>query len=123
MPNDPAPDNEYERAYSEPGFWQKVGESAQAAGRDVIEKALLLYYAARSPQTPAWAKATIYGALGYFISLIDAVPDLTPVLGYTDDLGVLALAIATIASYIDDDVRAKARRKLAEWFESPPDRE
>lgn len=108
--------NRYEAEYSEAGFWDKIKVSAKAAGRDVIGKALLLYYAARSPETPAWAKTTIIGALGYFISLIDAVPDLTPVLGYTDDLGVLALALATIASYITDDVRASAEAKLGEWF-------
>ncbi len=109
--------NEYEQSYTEPGFWQKLKDYAQTAGKEVIGRALLLFYAARSPDTPAWAKTTIYGALGYFITMLDAVPDMTPVLGYTDDLGVLALAIATVAVHITDDIRAQADAKLREWFD------
>ena len=70
----------------------------------------------QKPLTPGWAKATIIGALGYFISPIDAIPDITPVVGYADDLGALALAITAVAMFIDDDIKTKAREKLKEWF-------
>ena len=79
--------------YSDEGFWAKVASFAKAAGKELIEKALWLYYAAQDPATPAWAKGIVYGALGYFILPIDAIPDVTPVIGYTDDLGVLAAAV------------------------------
>ncbi|GAB5450107.1 MAG: hypothetical protein Hals2KO_04350 [Halioglobus sp.] len=108
--------NEYSAAYSESGFWAKLKSYAATAGREVVEKALLLYYAAQEEKAPAWAKATIVGALGYFITPLDAVVDLTPGVGYVDDLGVLALAVAAVAAYINDDVRAKARAKMGEWF-------
>ncbi len=108
--------SDYTEAYSEQSFWQKVKGYALKAGSEVIGRALLLYYAAQRPDTPVWAKSTIYGALGYFISMADAVPDITPIVGYTDDLGVLALAIATIAAYIDDGVREKAAAKTKQWF-------
>ena len=36
---------DYTKAYSEAGFWQKLKRFAAAAGREVVEKALLLYYA------------------------------------------------------------------------------
>lgn len=110
------PATEYERAYSESSFWAKLKSYALAAGREVVEKALLLYFAAQEEKAPAWAKATIIGALGYFIAPLDAMADLTPGIGYVDDLGVLALAIAAVATYINDDVRAKTREKLQEWF-------
>ena len=83
---------------------------AKAAGREVVEKALLLYYAMQEEKAPAWAKATIAGALGYFIVPIDAIADFTPAVGYADDLGVLALALAAVATYINDDVRGQNRR-------------
>ena len=108
--------SDYTEAYSEQSFWQKVKGYALKAGSEVIGRALLLYYAAQRPDTPVWAKSTIYGALGYFISMADAVPDITPIVGYTDDLGVLALAIATIAAYIDDGVREKAEAKTKQGF-------
>lgn len=77
---------------------------------------MLLYYAAQSPQTPTWAKTTIYGALGYFILPIDLIPDLIPVVGYTDDLGVLIVAIAAVSAYINEDVRKQVADKLTSWF-------
>ena len=70
----------------------------------------------KTPATPAWAKGIVYGALGYFILPIDAIPDLAPVIGYTDDLGVLAAAVAAISAYITKDVRAKAEQKMKDWF-------
>lgn len=108
--------NRYEQAYSETGFWRKLKRYANVAGREVVEKALLLYYAAQEEKVPRWAKATIAGALGYFIIPLDAIADLTPAVGYADDLGVLALAIATVASCINDDVRAKTAARMRGWF-------
>lgn len=102
--------------YSEQSFWDKVLNFAKAAGKEVIEKALQLYYALQAPDTPAWAKAVIIAALGYFISPLDAIPDMTPLIGYADDLGVLTMAIATVAAYITDDIKAKAKAKLVDWF-------
>ena len=116
-------DNEYEEAYSESGFWNKLKSYAAIAGREVVEKALLLYYAMQEEKAPAWAKATIAGALGYFIVPLDAISDLTPAVGYADDLGVLALAIAAVATYINDDVREKTRQKMVTWFGDDSDQE
>ena len=111
-----APDPALERLYTESNFWQKILRFAKSAGREVIEKALWLHYAAQNPATPLWAKATIYGALGYFISPVDAIPDLLPMLGYSDDLGVLAAAVVTVSMYITQEVKAQASAKLHSWF-------
>lgn len=108
--------SKFKKDYSDDNFWNKVVKFAKKAGKDVIEKALLLYYAAQSPQTPVWAKTTIYGALGYFISPIDLIPDLMPVVGYSDDLAVLVAAIAAVSAYINEDVRKQAADKLTSWF-------
>jgi uncharacterized membrane protein YkvA (DUF1232 family) len=107
----------YSKEYSEEGFWEKIKKFARVAGKEIIEKVLQLYYTAKKPETPAWAKGIIYGALGYFIFPLDAIPDITPVVGYADDLGVLAAAIATVAMYIDQEVRDKAKQKMEDWFQ------
>ncbi len=108
--------NEYEEAYSEQGFKDKLKRYAKTAGREVVEKSLLLYYAMQEEKAPAWAKATIAGALGYFIVPLDAIADLTPAVGYADDLGVLVLAVAAVAAYINDDVKQKTADKMHSWF-------
>ena len=110
----------YSRSYSDKSFWDKLAGYARAAGEDIVDRALQLHYAMQKPELPHWARATIYGALGYFIVPLDAVPDFLPVTGYVDDLGVLALAFATVSRHIDDDVRAKAKARLRKWFGPAP---
>ena len=109
-------DNEYAREYSDDSFWSKVAGFAKAAGIEVIERALQLYYTAQSPDTPPWAKRVIIGALGYFVLPADAIPDFIPAAGYADDLGALVMALASVAIYITPAIKEQARRKLAEWF-------
>jgi len=106
----------YTSYYSKNGFWNKLLHCAKKAGWQVIEKALWLYYAAEKPETPVWAKATIYAALGYLICPVDAIPDMTPVIGYVDDLGVLTAAVASVSLYIDDHVKVLTARKMGHWF-------
>ncbi len=110
----------YEEAYSERGFREKLKYYAITAGREVVEKSLLLYYASQEEKAPAWAKATIAGALGYFIVPLDAIADFTPAVGYADDLGVLVLAVAAVAAYINDNVRHRTDEKMQRWFGEPP---
>ena len=61
-------------------------------------------------------KAAIFAALGYFISPFDVIPDFTPIVGYSDDAGAIALALCLAQLYIDDEVKRKARNKIADIF-------
>lgn len=109
-------DNQIEK-FEEKNLWDKITKFALDAGREVVEKSLWLYFASQSPGTPIWAKAIIYSALAYFILPMDAIPDITPIVGYSDDLGALAAAVSAVALYIDADVKEKAKKKMADWFE------
>lgn len=108
--------NGFGKDFSESGFWTKAKRYARTAGREVMGKATLLFYAARSDKTPLWAKTVIYSALGYFIHSLDAIPDLTPVVGFADDLGVLVAAIATVAAFISPESKQRAEEKIEQWF-------
>ena len=107
--------SKYEKSYSESGFWDKIGKFAGKAGKAVILDALKLYYAMiLKKATPAQIVAII-GALGYFISPVDLVPDVLPG-GLLDDAGVLTALIATLQCCADPEVVAAAEKKLATWF-------
>lgn len=106
----------YAKDYSDEQFWNKAKRFAKAAGETVLTLALELYYAAQDPDTPAWAKTVIWGALGYFISPVDAIPDVVPLIGYTDDMSVLAAAVATVAAHVKDPHVSKAKSLLKQWF-------
>ena len=109
-------ENQFEKEFTEESFWNKTKNFAKATGKTVLEPALKLYYSAQDPDTPTWAKTTIYGALGYFISPIDAIPDFTPIIGYSDDLGVLMAAVLAVATYIKKEHGEKAKNTLQQWF-------
>lgn len=108
--------NEYSKEYSESSFWDKVKKFATKAGSKVVYTALKLYYTLQSTETPGWAKTVILGALGYFISPIDVIPDPTPIVGFADDLGVLVSAAATVVTSITPAIKAQAKAKAEEWF-------
>lgn len=48
----------------------------------------------------ALALATGLSAVAYAVSPIDAVPDVIPVVGWLDDLGVLGLATAAVGGLV-----------------------
>ena len=81
-------------------------------GASLVYAVMLLYYAYQEPNTPKWAKSTIIGSIGYLLSPIDSIPDLTPFIGFTDDMGVVMFGLVTIACYITNDVRVKAKTQL-----------
>lgn len=97
-------------------LWDKLKDSAIAAGEKVVYQALLLFYA--YPNAPKKVKAVIASSLAYFILPLDAVPDPIPVLGFLDDATVLAGALAIVRFYVNDEVKEKAKATLAKFFKS-----
>src|SRR5437879_4655231 len=102
--------------YSENDFWEKLRGHAADAGGDLIHKSLVLYYTLIGKNTPTRVKASIMGALAYFIVPFDAIPDAVVGIGYLDDLGVLTWAIDINAKHIDEVAESKAKLRTREWF-------
>ena len=103
--------------YTDRDFWRKLNRFAKIAGRKVVEKALCLYYATTAKETPTWAKGVMGGALTYFIAPVDAIPDIVPFAGFTDDFGVLVCAVITVNAHITEKIEQRAAEKMAEWFD------
>jgi uncharacterized membrane protein YkvA (DUF1232 family) len=78
------------------------------------EDLLAAWICARDPATPRRVRLTLLAAVGYFVLPIDAIPDLLPFLGFTDDAAVLAAAIAAVAGSITPVHREKAKQAMAE---------
>ena len=102
--------------YNEDSFWHKINSIVKKAGAKVVYAALLLYYVLQSNECPNSSKAMIIGALGYLILPIDLIPDIIPLMGFTDDFAALAAVIKIVYSNITPAVRSKARIKMTEWF-------
>jgi len=98
----------------------RIGRIARRAGGEVVYRALLLAFVVRRPDVPWKVKAPILGALAYLPLPMDAVPDFLPALGFSDDLTVIAGALAMASMFVDDDVRARARAQYRAWFGTEP---
>ncbi|MDQ3192208.1 MAG: YkvA family protein [Bacteroidota bacterium] len=106
----------YQKNYSEVAFNKKIKRVIGILGYKAISCLLLLYYTLSEKNTPSSVKLKIAAALGYFISPIDIVPDFMPVIGYTDDLALLAATITLISAHVTDQIRLRARNKIQLWF-------
>ncbi|WP_390620595.1 YkvA family protein [Oceanobacillus picturae] len=108
--------SQHEEHFSEERFWKKVQKFSKKAGTSVVYAVLLLYYTLQKPDVPMKVKATIVGALGYFILPLDVIPDFAIGAGYADDLSVVLFALIQVAIYVDDEVKLKAKNKLKDLF-------
>ena len=92
------------------GFWQKA---RQTLGKvPFSEDAVASFYCATDSATPLPIRATLMGALAYFILPFDAIPDILLGLGYTDDAAIMIAAFTAARVHITEAHRAKARAWL-----------
>ena len=94
-------------------FWRKL--RVAFAQVPFAEDLLAAYYCAFDRQTPLPVKASLVGALAYFVLPTDAIPDVLPVLGFSDDAAVLAATVKLVASSIRPEHREAARDALAKF--------
>lgn len=100
---------EYDRKNEElvkKSFWSKTKKFAGKV--PFTREAVAMYYCALDAKTPLWAKGIAFGALAYFISPIDAIPDALVGLGFTDDAAVIAAGIKAIAGQVKEEHKQKA---------------
>jgi uncharacterized membrane protein YkvA (DUF1232 family) len=91
-------------------FWPKLKSSL--ARVPFAEDVVAAYYCAMDSKTPIRVKGILFGALAYFIMPFDVIPDFILGLGFTDDMAVIAAAIAAIRANMRPEHREKAKETL-----------
>lgn len=100
------------------GFWTKARKTL---GRvPFSEDAVASFYCATDSRTPLAIRATLFGALAYFVLPIDFLPDMIAGLGYTDDAAVIFAAIKAAQVHITPEHRRLARQWLVKEQASGP---
>jgi uncharacterized membrane protein YkvA (DUF1232 family) len=79
----------------------------------LAHETVALYFCLLDPKTPLWVKGTAATALAYFILPFDAIPDVLPAFGLSDDASVLAAALSAVAAHVTAEHRARAREWMA----------
>src|SRR6476619_284512 len=102
-------------------FWIKL--KRVIAKLPFAEDLLAAYYCAFDKQTPRHVQGALLGAIAYFVLPFDFVPDMLPVLGFTDDAAILATAIRLVASHIRPEHREAARAALKRGLDTESEAE
>ena len=100
----------YKQDYSEHSFKEKLRKYAKIIGVGAVYKVLQLWYVLQKPD------ALITGAIGYLIAPLDFIPDLTPVLGYSDDFVAITYALLQVQGYVDAEVKEKSKHFIEDIF-------
>ena len=98
-----------------PTLASRVKRWARALKRDVVA----VYFAARDPRVPWYAKVVALAVAGYALSPIDLIPDFIPVLGYLDDLVIVPLGLLLAVKLIPPDVMRACRRRAEKSARRP----
>jgi len=106
----------YTSYFTDGKFWEKMKGVAKKIGLKATSYALILYYVLKKDEVPLTDKMLITGCLGYFILPLDLVPDLIPVVGYSDDIAGMIFAVKRCMKYVDDEIKENVSDKLVSWF-------
>ena len=100
------------------GFWQKARSTLGKV--PFTEDAVAAFYCATDSATPLPIRATLFGALAYFILPFDAIPDILLGLGFTDDAAIMVAAFTAARVHITEAHRTRARTWLLKAEASAP---
>lgn len=94
------------------GFWPAFRRAVKVMpfGEDVVAA----YYCVLDPTTPTRVRGILLAALAYFVSPFDFVPDFIALVGFSDDLAVLTLAISSVRAHMKPEHYDKARKALGD---------
>ena len=90
-------------------FTKKVKSNLHSV-RSFIDNAVALFMVVKDPRVKLAYKSIAIGALVYFISPVDAIPDIIPVTGFLDDAGVITSAIGVLGIQITEEHKEQARK-------------
>lgn len=103
--------------FSDETFAAKMQGFGVQAGKVVVEHGFMLWNALHDESVPVPAKVAIVTALAYFGMPLDAIPDILPAVGYSDDLSTMAATIALFSTYFNNaNVRDLSKQQAEDLF-------
>lgn len=111
LPGDEAQQERQERVVLKQ-FWPTLKKAIRYIpfSRDLVAA----FYCATDRNTPLRVRGVLLAALGYFVLPLDAIPDVLPMIGFTDDIAVLTTALTLINGHMKDEHYQAADEILAD---------
>jgi len=82
----------------------------------LLAEVVALWFCARHPRTPFFAKVLAAAIVAYAFSPIDLIPDFIPVLGLLDDFLLLPVGVWLVLKLVPAEVMAECREQGARWM-------
>jgi uncharacterized membrane protein YkvA (DUF1232 family) len=117
LPDEAKTDLDDDEARVRRDFWVTVRKAAGSI--PFMDEVVAAYYCALDRETPTRVRASLLGALGYFVLPLDGIPDFILGLGFTDDAAVIMGVLALMRAHITDEHRAAARKALLKESAKP----
>lgn len=92
------------------------GWATRVRNLGILSRAKQLYQYFLSPEITGGQKFLVAGALLYILSPLDLIPDVVPIFGWLDDIGVATFALSYIFSQMDK-LQEKNKKKQEELLE------
>ena len=99
----------YKAYFSAESLIKKINSLSGGGYCELIKKALTLYVLLIDGEVPASVKLLIIASLGYFICPVDVIPDVLPVVGYSDDLSIIATLLSQLESFVSLKVKSEVQ--------------
>jgi uncharacterized membrane protein YkvA (DUF1232 family) len=100
----------YRAQIVEEGFWKKL---LKLAGRvPFVEDLAAAYFCLIDPSTPGRVRGIVLVALAWFVVPASVLPEFIVVLGFTDDVAVVAIAARMVRRHIKERHYRRARETL-----------
>jgi len=90
----------------------RLGRLLRVAGRDIV----VLWYASRHPATPWLMKLAAVLLALYVPSPLDLIPDWLAVLGWIDDVSLIALGVPALLNLMPAHAVQQARAAADGWL-------
>lgn len=118
VPEEPNLDEDISSGYDEEDVWRKLDTNLFKTWKDVMQKALTLYYATQSENVPDWARTIFSSYLADVVLPENVIPDAIPCVGDTDELTMFFFALLMVDINITPEHKEAATEKLQQWLAS-----
>ena len=95
-----------------------ISDTLRMWAKRIKRDGVTLWFAGKHPKTPWYAKALGLFVVAYALSPIDLIPDFIPVLGYVDNVLLLAGLIWLTLQLLPPDVLTECRGHADAWMQT-----
>lgn len=102
---------EYGQYFSDTAFWKKIESLSGKGWCEALKQLITVYTLLKTPTTTVTTKMLLIAAFGNSAP-VDAIPDLIPLIGYSDDFSMIGMLLRHLQNSITPAIQQKVQTLL-----------